>query len=78
MDPREARAAERRRTWTGGVAKSFAEMERIDLEYWLAMSPEERLGCVFDLWNEQTNEEGDHEAAGRLQRDIGGVRPRRG
>ena len=42
-----------RRTWTGGVARSPAEMERISTDSWLAMSPEDRIGCVFDMWDEQ-------------------------
>jgi hypothetical protein len=79
MDPRAARAERRRREWTGGVARSAAEMEEVSLDWWLAMAPEERLGCVFDMWDEQMRiEDPNHEATGRLQRAVGGVRPRGG
>jgi hypothetical protein len=23
-------------------------------DFWLAMSPEDRIGCVFEMWDEQT------------------------
>ena len=45
-----SRAAERLRTWGGGVARSRSEMDQISAEFWLAMSPAERIGCVFDMW----------------------------
>jgi hypothetical protein len=73
------RAEERRRTWTGGVARTHSEMESVSTDFWLAMTPEDRIGCVFDMYDEQTpGQVSDHEAAQRLQRTIGGVRPRRG
>lgn len=72
----EARAAKRRREWTGGVASSFDQLGDVDLEQWLAVPAAERLAMVFDMWNEQlATEGGQHEAAGRLQRAVGGVRP---
>ena len=43
---RAARAAERRRTWTGGVARSFAEMDAADLAFWQAATPSERIHAV--------------------------------
>jgi len=43
MSSKEERAELRRRTWTGGVASSFAEMERVDRAFWLSMSPADRL-----------------------------------
>ncbi len=74
-----SRAAERRRTWTGGVARSPSEMDRISTDFWLAMSPEERIGSVFELWDEQMRlQDPEHEPSARLQRAVGGVRPRRG
>jgi hypothetical protein len=79
MDEREARAERRRREWTGGVARSFAEMEEVDLDWWLRVKPEDRLGYVFDMYDEQMAlQDPRHEAARRLQRTVGGVRPRRG
>ncbi len=78
MNARE-RAEWRKTHWTGGVATSHDEMDAVDLEWWLAQSAEERLACVFDMWDEQMSlKDPSHEAAGRLQRSIGGVRARRG
>jgi hypothetical protein len=52
-------------------------MDAISTDFWLAMSPKERLGCVFDLWNEQMRlQDPEHEPSARLQRAVGGVRPR--
>lgn len=59
---------------------SFDELAALDLDGWLLVPPAERLGMVFDMWFEQarTTEPKDiHEAAARLQRSVGGVRPRR-
>jgi hypothetical protein len=79
VDDREARAEQRRRTWKGGVARSVVEMEEVDLDWWLAVPPERRIGYVFDLWDEQMAlKDPRHEPSERLQRAIGGVRPRRG
>ena len=59
------------------MAKSFDEIDEIDLEAWLAIDPEERLGMVFELWDEQMSlKDPAHEHAARLQRSVGGVRPR--
>jgi hypothetical protein len=75
----DPRAEVRRRTWTGGVARSYKEMDSVSTDFWLAMTPEERIGCVFDLWDEQTpTQDPEHEASGRLQRATGGVRSRWG
>jgi hypothetical protein len=73
------RAEERRRTWTGGVARNHEEMDSVSTDFWLAMTPEDRIGCVFEMWDEQTPPQDlDHEASGRLQRATGGVRSRKG
>jgi hypothetical protein len=73
----ETGAERRRREWTGGVARSFAEMEEVDLDFWLRMTPEQRIGCVFEMWDEQMAfKDPRHEATSRLQRAVGGVRPR--
>jgi hypothetical protein len=74
-----SRAEERRRTWTGGVARSHSDMESVSIDFWLAVTPEDRIGCVFDMWDEQMRlKDPEHEASERLERAIGGVRPRRG
>jgi hypothetical protein len=48
MDAR-ARAEWRRAHWTGGVVKGAAEMEEVDLAFWLAVPPEERLAAVYEM-----------------------------
>jgi hypothetical protein len=54
-------------------------MDQISAEFWLAMSPAERIGCVFDMWDEQMRvQDPEHEPSVRLQRAVGGVRARRG
>jgi hypothetical protein len=54
-------------------------MESISVEWWLAMTPEERIGCVFDMWEEQMQlKDPSYEAPSRLQRSVGGVRAREG
>jgi hypothetical protein len=79
VDNRAARDERRRREWTGGVARSFAEMEEVDLDFWLRVKPEDRIGYVFDMWDEaMAFKDPQHEAAERLQRSVGGVRARKG
>jgi hypothetical protein len=74
-----ARAEERRRTWTGGVARNRSEMESASTDFWLAMTPEDRIACVFEMWDEQMRlQDPEHEPSQRLQRATGGVRPRKG
>jgi hypothetical protein len=77
MDARQ-RAAWRRKHWKGGVAKLDA-MEDVDLDWWLTMTPDERLSSVFEMYDEQMAlKEPGYEAPSRLPRSVGGVRPRRG
>jgi hypothetical protein len=54
-------------------------MEEMDIDWWLDQTPEDRLGWVFDMWDEQAVVTGgsNDEASSRLQRSVGGVRPRR-
>jgi hypothetical protein len=72
------RAEERRRTWTGGVAHGFAEMEKADLEFWMSATPEQRILGVTQLIDEMRGIRGDRGPTPRLQRTVGGVRPLRG
>lgn len=77
-DSFEARAAARRVTWQGGVARSFEEMEERDLEFWLRASPAERIRAVHLLSLEVARLRGDDGPPPRLQRSLGGVRSRVG
>lgn len=76
MDEREARAALRRKTWTGGVARSAEEADAYDLEFWMAATPAERIRGVTQLIDEMRRIGGDDGPAPRLQRSVGGVRKR--
>jgi hypothetical protein len=76
---REQRAAFRRAHWTGGVARGHAEMAVANAEFWRGVSGDDKLGYVFDMWAEQMKlKDPTYEAPARLQRSVGGVRPRRG
>jgi hypothetical protein len=77
MDADERRRL-RRATWHGGVAHSFEEMERADLAFWLAMTPEDRLRAMWSIVEDTLALKGEHGPAPRLQRSVGGVRPRKG
>ena len=76
MDSR--RADERRKTWTGGVAHGFSEMEAADLEFWMAATPGERIRGVTALLDDMRWMRGERGPTPRLQRTVGGVRPQRG
>lgn len=68
----------RRARWTGGVAPRTA-MDEVSADLWRSVSPDDRLGYVFDMWDEQMSlKDPSHEASARLQRSVGGVRPRKG
>jgi hypothetical protein len=53
-------------------------MDQRDLEFWLAMTPAERVGAMWSLVEDSLAFEGHRGPAPRLQRSIGGVRPLRG
>ncbi len=79
MDEEQARARraeERRRTWRGGVAHSFEEMEAVDLDFWLAMTPADRLRAMWSATEDQLALQGENGPSPRLQRSVGGVRTR--
>ena len=76
---RAARAEIRRARWTGSVVRRGPDLDKAEADFWRAVPPEERLGYVFDMWNEEmTLKDPTYEAPARLQRSVGGVRPRRG
>ena len=69
----ERRAAERRATWQGGVAHSFAELEKRGQEFWRAAPPSARLdamwGALVDAWVIQ----GKHGPAPGFQGSLVGI-----
>jgi hypothetical protein len=73
-----ARAEERRRTWQGGIARSFEAMADIDLDFWLGMTPEDRLRAMWSVVEDELALQGENGPPPRLQRSVGGIRPREG
>ena len=66
------RARRRRATWEGGVL-SMDEMESFDENWWLRLSPVERMGLVWDLSREGYGFDG---SSPRLRGSTGGIRSR--
>jgi hypothetical protein len=52
-------------------------MEEADLAFWLDASPDERVASVLQLNEELRSLRDDDDDLPRLQRAVGGVRPRR-
>ena len=75
---RAQRAEERRRTWRGGVVQSFAEMADVDLDFWLAMTPEDRLRAMWSVVEDELALQGENGPPPRLQRSVGGIRATKG
>ena len=76
---REAHARARRTEWSGGVVRRGPELDAANSAFWQAVSADKRLGYVFDMCAEQMSlKDPAYEAPARLQRSVGGVRPRRG
>jgi hypothetical protein len=72
------RAEQRRRTWSGGVAQSFEELDRLDLDGWLALAAADRVRFVWSLVEDSLSLRGQNGPTPRLLRSTGGVRPLRG
>ncbi len=72
------RAAYRRANWVGGVAQSHDEAAELEVEFWMHATPAERILGVTQLVEEMRTLGNPHESPARLQRTVGGVRPRRG
>jgi hypothetical protein len=75
---RAQRAEERRRTWRGGVVHSFEEMADVDLDFWLAVTPEDRLRAMWSVVEDELALQGENGPPPRLQRSVGGIRARKG
>jgi hypothetical protein len=71
----EERAAIRRAIWKGGVARSFEELERVDIEQTLTVPPAERLTAIWPLVEDTLALRTPGGPTPRLQRLVGGVRP---
>jgi hypothetical protein len=53
-------------------------MEDVDLEFWLSMTPAERVLAMWSLIEDSLSLNGHLGAAPRLQRSVGGTRQLRG
>lgn len=78
MSTADERRKVRQETWLGGVAHSFREMEEVDLDFWLAMDPADRLRMIWSLVADDLALQGTDGPSPRLQRLVGGIRPLRG
>ena len=78
MDDAATRAARRRAEWAGGVARSFEEMDEVDLDFWVATTPEQRVRAMWSIVEDALALKGHRGPAPRLQRSVGGVRPLHG
>jgi hypothetical protein len=75
---RQARAAKRRATWSGGVARGFVEAEEADLAFWRSATVEQRLQGLLELLA-ASGLQTEHDAVERRHsRLVGGVRALRG
>jgi hypothetical protein len=60
------------------MVHSFAEMNEVDLDFWLATTPEQRVRAMWSIVEDTLALAGYRGPLPRLQRSIGGVRPLRG
>jgi hypothetical protein len=74
MSSLEERRKIRQATWRGGIAQSFQEMDQVDLDFWLAMDPVDRLRMVWSLVEDGLALQGTDGPPPRLQRLVGGIR----
>jgi hypothetical protein len=72
----EARAAERRARWAGGVARSHQDLEQIDFEFWQRASPTQRFDAIRQMAIESGVISREHGSAPGLSGLPGGTRPR--
>lgn len=78
MSTPSERAKNRRLHWVGGVAQSHKEADEMDITFWMNASYSERIRGVTQLMREMWLASEDHGPTARLQRAVGGVRPRGG
>jgi len=69
----EARAAQRRATWTGGRAASFEQLEKMGLEFWVNAEPGAKLQAMWDAIVEAWIIGGKNGPPPRLQGSAFGV-----
>jgi hypothetical protein len=69
----EARAAARRATWSGGVARTLEELDAAGQEFWARATPGQKLTAMLEMLTDAWVLEGKHGPAPRFQGSIVGV-----
>jgi hypothetical protein len=69
------RAEYRRKHWKSGVARSHAEMEEIDLDFWAAATVQLRFDTMWKMLFEHWDMKGRNGPPPGLRRSVGGTRP---
>lgn len=69
----DGRAALRRATWQGGVARSFTELENKGLDFWIHSEPGARLQAMWDAIVEAWVIKGKHGSPPRFQGSTFGI-----
>jgi len=69
----EERAAHRRATWQGGVARSFDDLEEEGIEFWVNADPATKLQAMWDAIVEAWIMKGKHGAPPRFQGSTFGI-----
>ena len=69
----EARAAARRASWVGGVARSFEELETNGVEFWASASHAAKLTAMLQLLTDAWVIEGENGPAPRFQGSVVGI-----
>jgi hypothetical protein len=67
------RAAARRATWSGGVARSFDDLESIGAEFWAEASPAAKLTAMLQMLTDAWMIEGKNGPPPRFQGSVVGV-----
>jgi hypothetical protein len=67
------RAEARRATWTGGVARSFEELESKGFAFWNAATPSQKLNAMWQLLVDAWVIEGKNGPPPGLQGSVVGI-----
>ena len=69
----EQRAIRRRATWQGGVARSWAELEERDADFWRTSTPSARLTAMWETLIDAWVIKGKHGPPPGFQGSVIGV-----
>jgi len=68
------RAQIRKRTWVGGIASSFDELSKKNIEFWRGTTASDRFNAVWEMAFDYLMIRGDNGSTPRLSRSVGGIR----